>query len=148
MFAPLWHGEPLSPGDVRRQKRTHPCREHALMRRLGPGDWTYIAISPCQRFAKIGRSWNPVIRVREATKWRKVEGLLGIDRVYLTRVYEGGLELERECHAFLAPDRVASEWFRVGARFRILVARLDRELGSIVRSGGRRPSHRIANPSK
>jgi hypothetical protein len=130
VFAPLWHGWPLTPEDREPTYRARKplSRERALMDAIsGDGCWTYVAISPCERYAKIGRSGNPVVRVREGFAFRAVERRLGIGRVYLVRAY--GLDIERECHDLLAPDQVHREWFRVGPRFRVLIARLDREFG-------------------
>lgn len=135
MFAPIWQGWPLAEkqhGQRRRRKASQ--REHTAMYGLGSG--VYVAISPCGRVAKVGFSWNPIIRVHEGTGWRPIEKRLGIGRVQLVRVYDGDdadFALEKECHRFLAPEAIpnANEWFRVGPRLRILIARLDRRFGGV-----------------
>jgi hypothetical protein len=134
MPAPLWQGWPVPTDKAHRHGRRSPMRgggRYDVCRRFFTGPpRTYFAVSPCERYVKIGSSWSPCVRVREGTGYRKTERALGIGRVVLVRIFDAGRELELECHAFLAPDRVANEWFRVGPRFRVLLARLDREFGS------------------
>lgn len=124
MFRPLWEGWPLTPEDREDTKRTKYARRYAFMWRDSSG--TYFAITPCQRFVKVGRSGNVITRIDACSELRRVERMLGAGRIYPIRVYPEW-ELERRCHDFLAPDRITGEWYRVGPRVRILIAKLDRE---------------------
>jgi hypothetical protein len=95
--------------------------------RLRTGDGVYVAVTPCERFAKIGYASQPVLRVHESyDALRPFERENGLGRSVPVRVYDGGFDFERRCHDFLAPDRVKGEIYRVGPRLRILIARLDR----------------------
>jgi len=89
--------------------------------------WTYIAISPCETMVKIGWSRSPAERIFYGADIRRFEKTHGIGRVALVRAYPENVE--RECLAFMAPDRASTEhreWFHAGPRFRVLLGRLDR----------------------
>lgn len=128
MFRPVWEGWPLAPGVRRRDRRSVSLRADAAFREWSGPIFTYFAMSPCGRYVKVGRSWNPIVRIREGTGWRETERRLGIGRVVPVRIYPD--DIEYECLRFLRRERVAGEWHYVGARCRILIARLDRKYDS------------------
>lgn len=134
MFAPMWQGLPPARNRSPFVKTSASRREEFLTAWFNADRWSpkaYFAVSPCGRYVKVGCSRNPMRRVRGAAGvWREVEALLGIGHVYLFNAFDGAFEREREMKAFLAPDRVIGEWFRVGPRFRILCNRLSRERAS------------------
>lgn len=139
-FTPLHHGWRVNPRALRhgpRRRKDGPKpgrtrRQVSLMWDVSGGDFVYVAVSECGRAAKIGKSWNPVIRVYEGLK-RDV-AVLGVGKLMLIRMFRAtsrrsAYRLERACHRFLAVDRLSPdsrEWFVLGPRFRVLLSRLDR----------------------
>lgn len=129
MMQPLWWGEGVPEG-WRPRKNGESARQRALAQSMAcNGEWTYIAVSPCGQYAKIGRSRVPLTRLSSGQDIRVFQRHFGIGRAVLVRAYPGNLE--RTALAAVAPDRVGAsygrEWCRVGPRLRVLVARLDRE---------------------
>jgi len=132
-YDPLVQGWPITPAVRNETIRSKYPRQRALMLRFhfGRDYWTYFAVSPCERYAKIGRSTNPVIRVHVGYDIKEVAQRLGAGEFHIIRIYGGGNGLEERCHDFAAPERIDGEYYRIGPRVRILIARLDREFGPV-----------------